>query len=1132
MQVRLLGPVEVDAGDDGHPAALGGPRQRALLADLALHAGRTVLTSQLVDDLWGENPPPSARHTIETYVSRLRRVLAPDGGKQLLLTRGQGYRLDVASEQVDALLFTDLVGQAQAVAEVDGVQAAALLTRAGGLWRGSALADVRSAGFAAAAAARYDNDRLDAQEALVDVTLRLGRHREVVSALEQAVAVHPYRERPYGQLMLALYRCGRQADALAVFQSARGRFADELGIEPGADLRELERKILQQAPELSPYPRQTSNSMYIPPGHTAPPTRQTARAGLPSPRGRGLTGRRLRTRWVASAAAMVMLAVLLGASWAVFGPGSVAAASVGVSELDGGQHHIARSVELPGPPGGVAVGGGSMWVTSSEAHALYRVDPRSGVRQTITVGAGAGAVAVSGSDVWVANSLDGTLSRVSMVTDQVVQTVPAGPRPTGVAVGDGLVWVADQASSSVMAIDANTGAARFSLPLRSAPYAVTYGAGSTWLTNPLDNSVTRIGPAGGPGVEISVGGGPTAVTFGSGSVWVANGEDSTVSRIDPSTDSVAATLPVGDGPDALAVAGTSVWVANRLSATLSRISASRNTVASPVVLPAGPVGLVSLDGRIWAATQPQVGEHSGGSIRVVSSQTLGSIDPAVGYPNVPFQLEEGTYDTLVTTERVSGSAGAQLVPDLALTMPSVTAGGTVYSFVLRPGLRYSDGTPVRPEDFRYAIERAVLLDQTTEPFLSGIDGVTRCRAGVRCDLTAGIEVSDSADTVTFHLVAPDPEFLQKLAFPFTAPAPATVPLHDVGNRPVPSTGPYEITSYLPGKQVVFVRNPHFSEWSAAAEPAGSPDRIVWTFGEPVAVEIADIAGGRADWTIDDLTGHSGLATRYPGQVHANPGPNIEFAAFNTTVPPFNDARVRRAFSLAADRNVLVASLGGPGVATPTCQFIPPGMTGYRRYCPYTVDPGPGGAWVGPDLPAARKLVAASGTVGMKVTVWSTSVDLLVGRFMVTVLDQLGYRASMVLPSADVLAANVNDSRRGAQATDGSWTSDYPSPSDTFDEFFRCTDFRLADPADTRNGSFFCDHGADSLISTADQQDIASPAQAATTWAAVDRRLTDDAPWVPLANTSWVDFLSTRVTNYQYNSAFGLLLDQLAVTRRG
>ena len=151
-----------------------------------------------------------------------------------------------------------------------------------------------------------------------------------------------------------------------------------------------------------------------------------------------------------------------------------------------------------------------------------------------------------------------------------------------------------------------------------------------------------------------------------------------------------------------------------------------------------------------------------------------------------------------------------------------------------------------------------------------------------------------------------------------------------------------------------------------------------------------------------------------------------------------------------------------------------------------------------------------------------------GEFMVSVLRELGYRASMITAPQSVVMADTNDSRRRVQATDGGWIADYPSASDFFDLYFRCSSFRLADPAATRNGSFFCDPGIDRLMDAADQQETTDPTQAATTWAEVDREVTDAAPWVPLVNLTLVDFLSARVSNYQYNPAFGVLLDQLLI----
>jgi peptide/nickel transport system substrate-binding protein len=542
------------------------------------------------------------------------------------------------------------------------------------------------------------------------------------------------------------------------------------------------------------------------------------------------------------------------------------------------------------------------------------------------------------------------------------------------------------------------------------------------------------------------------------------------------------------------------------------------------------MALATLDRSVWAATGGSIDAGgSGGTLRVVSSVPTPSIDPALTYPWEPPQFFEGTYDTLVTFQRVGGNGGLQVVPDLALTLPTVTDQGTTYSFVLRSGLRYSNGRPVLPEDFRRAIERVMELNQNAAAFLDEIVGAASCRVGHPCDLSAGITTSDQDATITFHLSAPDPNFLYQLAFQFTAPVPPGVPDRDVGTHPVPSTGPYMIGRYVPGHEVVFVPNPNFREWSAAAEPPGSPARIVWTFGEPVPKEIAEIEAGSADWTTDSIPDVGELAAQFPAQVHANPDPSIDYVAFNTRVAPFNDRRVRQAFSLAADRAQLVAMLGGPDAASPSCQILPAGIPGYRRYCPFTVDPTSSGAWVGPDLPAARKLVAESGTRGMRVVFWSGPGMGTTSVFAVSVLRELGYKVSMVTPSFNTFFENVNDSRRDVQVSDGSWNADYPSASDFFDVFFRCSAWKLADPSAVRNGSFFCDPSLDRLMNLADDEEGTNSTQAAATWAAVDRGVTDAAPWVVLANLTNVDFLSPRIANYQYNPALGaVLLDQLVV----
>ena len=258
VQLRLLGPTELVIGDVR--ARLGGPRSRAVLVDLGLHAGRPVMTPQIIDDLWAESPPASAAHTVETYISRLRKVLNLPGEPIVIARSGSGYVLNLGPPQVDALWFAELAAKGRsALAEGDITSAEDLLSSALALWRGPALADVRDSAFAPAAARWLENERLVVLETLIEARLLMGRHLDVLSDLESAIADEPFRERFHAQLMTALYRSRRQADALAAYQRARALLVDELGIEPGQELRELEQAILSQAPELEqpvrPFPK-------------------------------------------------------------------------------------------------------------------------------------------------------------------------------------------------------------------------------------------------------------------------------------------------------------------------------------------------------------------------------------------------------------------------------------------------------------------------------------------------------------------------------------------------------------------------------------------------------------------------------------------------------------------------------------------------------------------------------------------------------------------------------------------------------------------------------------------------------------------------------------------------------------
>lgn len=244
MDIRLLGPIE--ASLDGLPVALGAPQQRAVLAMLALRVNHTVSADRLSEGLWGDRAPATAPKMVQLYVSQLRKLLRGDEGE--ILTRGRGYELRLEADRVDAVRFERLVTEAEhGEGAPDGEAREALA-----LWRGSPLADVADEPFASAEIRRLEELRLQAAELAIDADLAACRHREVLGDLRSMIAEEPLRERLRAQHMLALYRSGRQAEALEAYRNARTSLVEAIGVEPGPQLRRLHEAILRQDPQLEP----------------------------------------------------------------------------------------------------------------------------------------------------------------------------------------------------------------------------------------------------------------------------------------------------------------------------------------------------------------------------------------------------------------------------------------------------------------------------------------------------------------------------------------------------------------------------------------------------------------------------------------------------------------------------------------------------------------------------------------------------------------------------------------------------------------------------------------------------------------------------------------------------------------
>jgi len=615
VEFRILGPLEVVEHDQ--LLALGGPKQRALLAILLLHRGKVVSTDRLSDELWGERPPASAAKTVQAYVSNLRRAL----GDGLLITRGHGYLLQTAPDQLDVDRFEALVDAGRtALGEGNARRASERLREALVLWRGPPLADFAYEPFAQAEAARLEEERLAALEDRIDADLTLGRHAALVGELESLVREHPLRERLQGQLMLALYRSGRQADALERYQQARSKLTDELGIEPGRDLQELERRILNHDPELGGPSRRLPH----------PPARR-----------RGAVLLTLGGLILAGAAVAAIVSLGGGTSSAPVLP---AVDRVGM--IDPRTGALVASVSVPGEPARLATDGRELWVGGDTSQTLQRIDLRTHSPTTVAnPGAFPSELALGWGSLWMVDALRGTLVKINPAYGTVVARTPligaarevalpdrAAFDPWSVAAGAGGVWISD-GSPRLYRIDPQSARVSQTLNVGTPIDGVAAADATVWAISGPAVSVLQIDPARGivtqripiarRGLQSPF---PVAIALGAGFVWVLNANTDTVTKIDPDLGEVVATIPIGivRGPVRLAVGPAAVWVADG-DGTLSRIDASSDRLTTfPIA--SGLTDVAAAGGHVWvtggAGPGPQAAASASISEPAASAQPL------------------------------------------------------------------------------------------------------------------------------------------------------------------------------------------------------------------------------------------------------------------------------------------------------------------------------------------------------------------------------------------------------------------------------------------------------------------------------------------------------------------------------
>ena len=521
-------------------------------------------------------------------------------------------------------------------------------------------------------------------------------------------------------------------------------------------------------------------------------------------------------------------------------------------------------------------------------------------------------------------------------------------------------------------------------------------------------------------------------------------------------------------------------------------------------------------------------EHRGGTMRLVAPSAAGSVDPMINYTLQYWQIYQGIYDGLMAFKKAPGADGFTKVPDLATDMPVVSNDGKTYTFTLRKGIKFSNGAEMSTKDVVASFQRIFKVSSPTAGgFYSVIVGADKCLAdAASCTLEGGVVADAAAGTVTINLTRADAEFLDKLALPHAAILPFDTPTTDVGSAPIPGTGAYTISAYDPNTGMTMSRNPHFAVWSEAAQPDGYPDVIQYDFGLTDEAEVTAVQNGEADWMVDqpptDRLGE--LGTTFKDQIYINTLTAWWYAPMNTNIAPFDNLKARQAVNFALDRNALVNFFGGPVLAAPVCQVLPPGFPGHVPYCPYTANPGE--KWSAPDLEKAKALVEESGTKGQKVTIIAedTAVSKAIGTYMQSVLTEIGYEAEVKPISPNIQFTYIQNTNNNVQISITQWYQDYPAASDFLNILFGCSSFSPGSDSSI-NVAGFCDKAIDDKMQAALALGVTDPEAANVMWAEIDRAVTDAAPMAALFTPKHIDFVSKRVGNFQFNAQFYWMISQ-------
>lgn len=513
----------------------------------------------------------------------------------------------------------------------------------------------------------------------------------------------------------------------------------------------------------------------------------------------------------------------------------------------------------------------------------------------------------------------------------------------------------------------------------------------------------------------------------------------------------------------------------------------------------GRIAVVFLAGAVLAGCGSG-GSREDGTLRGTYSSFPEYLDPALSFSLEGATAMANTYVPLLTYEHANGKAGTELIPGLAEDLPRIDRDGLRYTLQLRPGLEYSDGTPVRASDFRFAVERLIRLNSAGTAFYMNIVGAERF-AETRKGGIAGIETDDESGRIVVHLREPDGSFSFVLALMYAALLPPGTPVEDQTAQPPPATGPYVITKVKPGRSWEYERNPAWESANAEAMPqlpGGHVDRIEFEVRSNPTTQVDEVERGQVDWMKNQPSPdrYAEIKRRFEGtQFREEPTISVYYFWMNTKEPPFDDVRVRQAVNYAIDPAALERIYAG--TIRRTQQVLPEQMPGYRKFELYPHD-----------LRKAKELVAEADPAEREVTVWTNNLppNDEAGEYYEQVLAGLGFDVTLkAVNAANYFTLISNAATPDLDTGWSNWFLDYPHPDDYFQPQLSGESIL---PNGNTNWANFDDRAINARIRELGRQQLTPKLEGE--YGDLDETVMKQAPWAPFGSLTLGTFVAEQI----------------------